>query len=71
MKKIILCVVLCVSLVGCLSESGRRSSTSTDEIRVRCIRGVEYYIFNEWAGNVGFGYMSPKYNRDGRVSTCE
>lgn len=66
--KYVLLVLVSFALYGC--ADGLPSSTRTDEIKTRCIDGVEYFVFRETLGNQGFGFMSVKYRRDGSVASC-
>ena len=67
MKSILLlCIVMLVA--GC--SSGDKARTSTEDVQTRCLNGVEYYLFRESNGNAGYGYMAPKFNRDGNVEQC-
>jgi len=62
-----LSVLLAVS--GC--STGNPSSTSSNEMKTRCIDGVTYFLFKETSGYSGHGYMSPKFKRDGSLSLCD
>jgi len=62
-----LSVLLAVS--GC--STGDRAATKTAEMQTRCIEGITYFMFRESSGNAGFGYMSPKFKRDGSLNLCD
>lgn len=62
-------LIMLGGLVAC--STGNKAKTNTEELQIRCISGVTYFLFSEYNGNTGFGYMSPKYNRDGSINTCE
>lgn len=57
-------LIAAIIVVGC---TGQDSMTASGEMKTRCIGGVTYYVFHEY---FGYGYMSPKYNRDGTVQLC-
>lgn len=77
MKKA-LCIILaltCLSLSGC-TYKGSKSYTDTTGNRLQPIETesdlyydkdtkIVYIIFNEAAGNTGYGYMSPYYSGKG------
>jgi len=65
MNKIIL-IVLALFLVGCDKEPGASGSVQ----RVTCIDGVKYVYFKSGGGNRGYGYLSVKFNREGKVELC-
>ena len=67
MKRIMM-ILIAMLIVGC--TSGNDSLTKTEEIQTRCLDGVVYYLYSESLGYGGYGYMSPKYNRDGSVVLC-
>jgi uncharacterized lipoprotein YehR (DUF1307 family) len=60
--------VLLVSLSGCNDDGQVR--TADNEIKVKCVQGVNYYLFKEASGNRGYGYMAPKYKTNGELSLC-
>ena len=62
-----LVVGLVFVLVGCSQGS---SDIDESDINVKCLSGVNYYMTKSTRGYKGYGYMSPKYNRDGLVSLC-
>lgn len=75
MKRIAL-ILLTFSLVSLLS-CGPASSypvkinqSDRTPYESQCIDGVVYYLFSQHDGYRGFGFMSPKFNPDGTVSTC-
>jgi hypothetical protein len=68
---------LIVALMGLLvafasgCSSGDSTSTEPAEVKTRCLDGVTYYMFREFGfGYYGYGYMAPKYNRDGTLDLC-
>lgn len=67
--RIIILLILAVCISGC--STGNESMTKKKEMKTRCLAGVVYYNFREQAGNAGFGYMSPKFNKNGTIATCE
>lgn len=80
MSKVLLAIALILavfSLQGCKIKGigdgiGIEVSTPNKEIKTRCINGVNYYFFKEHSGNNrGWGFMAPKYNKDGKLSLCE
>lgn len=66
--KAILTLPVILLLVGCVD--GMDPSTKTEDIKTRCIEGVQYVIFKEMSGNQGFGFMTVKHDRDGSVLLC-
>lgn len=70
MKKLILLSAILI-LTACDNRPGASQMTDS-EINVRCLNGVEYYLYNEKEGSgyKGYGYMAPKYNPDGKLSLC-
>jgi len=69
MKYLILALLAVVLLSGCVQE-GRNTRHEGTSYRTTCIDGVRYFLFHERSGYAGYGYMSPKFNRDGTVVTC-
>jgi len=68
----LLVVSLVLSVFGLAScSSGQGSITDETETKVVCLGGVEYYQFREHIINTGYGFMAPKYLRDGSISLCE
>ncbi len=65
MKKIIL-ILVTLFIVGCDSEPGDSDSIQ----KIACIDGVKYVYFKSASGNQGYGYMSVKFNREGKVELC-
>lgn len=61
-------IVLLVFMVGCVQK--KEDYTPEEEIRVKCVNGVEYYLFRE-SLHAGYGYMAVKYTREGSVSFCD
>lgn len=66
-KSLILLVILV--LAGC--SEGRPVNTNKQEMKTQCLGGVTYYLFRESQGYNGYGFMSPKYGRDGKVVLCD
>ena len=70
LKKHIISILFILFFVsGCTS-----SDSVTIEIEykhIRCIEGVNYFLFiEEDLFYRGYGFMSPKFNTDGSISTC-
>ena len=61
-------IMLLATVSGC--SQGNKVETSDDEMRTRCLGGVEYYLFSEYSGYKGYGFMAPKYKKDGTLSLC-
>jgi len=66
MKAIIL-ILASLLIVACDKEPGADGSTQ----KTVCIDGVKYVYFKSISGNQGFGYMSVKFNREGKVELCD
>ena len=62
-------ITVFIGIVGC--SVGNNAHTATDMIKERCINGVTYYIFKEYRGSKGYGFMSPKYNSEGKIELCD
>jgi len=65
MKAIIL-ILASLLIVACDKEPGAQGSTQ----KIACIDGVKYVYFKSASGNQGYGYMSVKFNREGKVELC-
>lgn len=68
MKQLILILCTIVILAGCNEEP---ITIHSKQLLVECVDGVNYYLFREAAGYQGYGYMAPKYKRDGTISLCD
>lgn len=66
--KSVMILIFLIALGGC--SSGNNVSTQIENFKTQCVDGVTYYIFAEFAGNNGYGYMAPKFNRDGKIDLC-
>ena len=64
--RFLILIAAVLAMTAC--SSGDTAMTKAQDMKTRCLRGVEYYIFREIAGNAGFGYMSPVYVRRGNTS---
>ena len=62
-------ILLLFMLAAC--TTGSDPMTTSNEVTVRCLGGVEYYLFSEGVPYQGYGFMAVKYNRDGHVSMCD
>jgi len=62
-------IILLIVLHGCEQSN----APVTPEIRTICIDGVVYIKFAEgdFGSDKGYGYMSPKFNRDSEVELCD
>lgn len=69
MNRIIMILIVCVVLSSC--HNGETSMTVSNDIKTRCLDGIEYYLFREKFIYNGYGYMAVKYNSDGSLSKCE
>ena len=79
MKKIIIIlgILMCFSLTGCTStDSGSKdydihshliSIEGEDDLYYYSTTHVVYIVFNECAGNIGYGYMAPYYSENGKL----
>lgn len=77
MKRIITLViglVLCVSLCACAPLAGSKNYTTTsglieitgqNNLYYDSNTKIVYFMFNEYSGYVGYGYMSPYYAPNG------
>ena len=68
MKSVI--ILLAALLVSACSTS-EPIEAEVSEMHILCLENVEYYVFRERRGYTGWGYMSVKFNADGKVSSCE
>jgi len=59
-------IVASLLLVGCDKEPGEADGVQ----KIACIDGVKYVYFKSGSGNRGYGYMSVKFNREGKVELC-
>lgn len=64
-------MLMVVFLSGCDFLIEKRAQPLIETYSTVCIEGVEYFLWREGSRYKGFGYMSPKFNRDGKVSLCE
>lgn len=69
MKKLLLVISTMFALSAC--STGDMPMTNKRDVKTVCLDGVTYYLFRETVAYSGYGYMSPKFNRDGSVSLCE
>lgn len=77
MKKIIafmIGLVLCVSLCACAPSAGSKNYATTsglieitgqNNLYYDSNTKIVYFMFNEYSGYVGYGYMSPYYAPNG------
>jgi hypothetical protein len=76
LKKIIILSILIISLSACcqgnepMTQEKKKKETARVVINTLCLNGVEYYFLLNVYYQHGFGYMSPKFNRDGTIATC-
>jgi len=69
MKKFIAVMILLL-LAGC--ASGRDASVKDKGPGTVCLDGVTYYLFQESGGGYkGYGYMSVKLDKGGRIVPCK
>jgi len=69
MNRLLIITIIVLALAGC--DSGKTARTDTDQILIRCVNGVEYYLFREFTGNVGYGFMAVRYDAEtGEVVRC-
>ena len=81
MKKKILAIVLgftlCLGMTGC-TRTGRKnydnhsklvSIEGENDLYYYATTHIVYIVFNECAGNCGYGYMSPYYSKNGKLCT--
>lgn len=83
MKKKILAVVLgltlCLGMTGCIYEGSKNYDDHSKLISIEGENDLYYYstthvvyiVFNECAGNPGYGYMSPYYSESGKLCTYD
>ena len=84
MKKKILAVALvlalCFGMTGCgVTEGSKNYDNHSKLISIEGENDLYYYstthivyiIFNECAGNAGYGYMSPYYSENGKLCTYD
>ena len=66
-KKLTIFSFIGLVTIGC---TGQEADTDNADIKERCLNGVTYYMFKEYGGHQGYGFMSPKYNSDGKIDLC-
>lgn len=84
MKKKILAVVLgltlCFGMIGCSTSTGSKnydehsklvSIEGENDLYYYSTTHVVYIVFNEYAGDSGYGYMSPYYSENGKLCTYD
>ena len=84
MKKKILAVVLglalCFGMTGCGTSTGSKnydnhsklvSIEGENDLYYYATTHIVYIVFNECAGNCGYGYMSPYYSKNGKLCTYD
>lgn len=83
MKKKILVVVLglilCFGMTGCTYEGSKNYDNHSKLVSIEGENDLYYYstthvvyiVFNECAGNSGYGYMSPYYSENGKLCTYD
>ena len=67
MKKIALLIAITLSLSAC--GNGMKINTKDSYITI-CIDGVTYIAFKETVGNLGYGFLSVKLNRESKIIEC-
>ena len=79
MKKIIIIlgILMCFSLTGCIStNSGYKnydiyshliSIEGENDLYYYSTTHVVYIVFNEYEGQIGYGYMAPYYSENGNL----
>lgn len=79
MKKIIIMlgIIVCFSLTGCTDTySGSKkydihshliSIEGENDLYYYSTTHIVYVVFNEFAGNCGYGYMAPYYSGNGKL----
>lgn len=70
MRAILLSLLIIAVLFFSSCSSGEDATTKNTDIKTRCIEGVTYFLFKEMEGYNGYGFMSPKFNKDGTINTC-
>lgn len=84
MKKKILAVALgltlCLGMTGCGTSTGSKnydehsklvSIEGENDLYYYSTTHVVYIVFNEYAGDSGYGYMSPYYSENGKLCTYD
>ena len=84
MKKKILAVVLgltlCFGMIGCGNSTCSKnydehsklvSIEGENDLYYYSTTHVVYIVFNEYAGDSGYGYMSPYYSENGKLCTYD
>lgn len=80
---VVLGLTLCFGMIGCSpteSKSYAGSKSYNEYSKLVSIEGendlyyyatthIVYIVFNECAGNCGYGYMSPYYSKKGKLCT--
>lgn len=81
-KKIIviaLGLTLCLGMTGCVCEGSKNYDNNSKLISIEGENDLYYYgtthivyiVFNECAGDFGYGYMSPYYSGNGKLCTYD
>lgn len=68
MKLISIILVICSSLIA--SCNVRVRSRDKNSKKYLCIKGHEYVILNYSAGQRGYGYMAPIFDKNGKPFKC-
>ena len=84
MEKKILTVILglslCFGMTGCGTSTGSKnygnhsklvSIEGENDLYYYATTHIVYIVFNERAGNRGYGYMSPYYSENGKLCTYD
>lgn len=71
MREFIILLILAgtVSISGCNKDNERM--TKKREMKTQCLEGVVYYSYAQRIDYAGCGYMSPKFNKNGTIATCD
>lgn len=69
--KLLSVLILALTLAGCYGDETKSAGIPiTNQYQTVCIDGVSYILFRKSAYQLGFGFMTVKFNPDSTVVTC-
>jgi hypothetical protein len=71
MVKYIILIAVLLMPVACLEDKNNNPMSTEFYPTTLCLNGVEYWMIKHRpATTAGFGFMAPKYNKDGSIALC-